>query len=230
MGAPSEASVTSLSIALPDASARARAASRGRKPMAEVTLHLDGGDSREIVVPTRVGRLLEEDAVALPLPADEAFDAIHALEGRVCFAMLTEMLSRRDHSSDEIRRKLASYGFRDIEIDASLARAREHRFLDDGRFAAYFIEERLRRGWGRRKIETELRRRGVDLEAVPGYPDAFFSEEDDRARARALLERKPVPEARAFDKLVRFLMSRGFGYGVAAEAVRERLDRAVGEI
>lgn len=229
MGEPAVPSCThevvEISVDLPDAAARARAQRIGRKAMAEVSLLLDSGDRREIVVPARVGRLLQDGAVELPREEDDAFDAVHALEGRVCFAMLTEMLARRDHAESEIRRKLSSYGFRDIEIEGSISRARELRFLNDDRFASYFIEERVRRGWGRRRIEAELSRRGVDAREVPGYPDAFFTEEGDLERLRALLARRRVPEQRAYEKLVRFLVSRGFPFGVAADAVRERLSQ-----
>lgn len=190
--------------------------------MAEVTLALDNGRSREIVVPTRVGRILLAEGIPLPQDEEAAFDAIHSLEGRVCLAMLTEMLSRRDHGTEEARRKLALYGFRDIEIDAALERATELRFLNDDRFVSYFIDERKRRGWGRRKVEVELKRRGIDLDAVPGWPDDYFSDDDDLARARELLARRPVPAANAFEKLVRRLMSKGFSYSVAAQAARER--------
>ena len=192
--------------------------------MAEVSVILGDGRSREIVVPTRVGRILQAEGLPLPQPEEEAFDAIHALEGRVCFTMLTEMLSRRDHGTSEARDKLVRYGFRDQEIDAALSRATEMRFLDDERFSGYFIEERKRRGWGRRKIEGELKRRGIFPDDIPGYPDAFFDDEDDLARARALLSRRDIPSGRAFDKLVRHLVSKGFSYGVAADAARARLE------
>lgn len=212
-----------IEVRLPDAAARARAASRGRKPVAEVDVTLDSGGVCQIVVPVRVGRLLQQDSLPLPLDVDDAFDAIHALEERVCYAMITEMLSRRDHAEDELRRKLRQYGFRDQEIASALERARSHRFVNDARFAAYFIEERIRRGWGRRKIELELVRKGVSLDEIPGYPDAFFSDDDDLNRARALLARKTVPRERAYEKLTRFLVSRGFSYGIATDAVRDLL-------
>lgn len=214
--------VTDIEVRLPDKARRASSSFSAKKPMAEVTLALDNGRSREIVVPTRVGRILQKDGIPLPRDEDDAFDAIHALEGRVCLTMLTEMLSRRDHGTEEARRKLALYGFRDIEIDAAIERATELRFLNDDRFVAYFIEERKRRGWGRRKVEVELKRRGIDLDAVPGWPEDYFSDEDDLSRARELLSRRPVPDSGAFEKLVRRLMSKGFSYGVAAQAARER--------
>lgn len=214
--------VTDIEVRLPDKARRASSSFLAKKPMAEVTLSLDNGHSREIVVPTRVGRILLAEGIPLPQDEDAAFDAIHAIEGRVCLTMLTEMLSRRDHGTEEARRKLSLYGFRDIEIDAALQRATELRFLNDDRFVSYFIDERKRRGWGRRKVEVELKRRGIDLDAIPGWPDEYFSDDEDLVRARELLANRPVPTTNAFEKLVRRLMSKGFSYGVAAQVARER--------
>ena len=108
--------------------------------------------------------------------------------------------------------------------DFAVERATEYRFLDENRFCSYFIEERKRRGWGQRKIETELKRRHVVLDDIPGYPEDFFAVDDDLARASALLAKRRVPEARGFEKLVRYLMAKGFSYHIAADAVKARLD------
>ena len=195
--------MTELEVRLPDRRS-ASSFSTSKKPMAEVSCIMDNGRSREIVVPVRVGRLLMTDAIALPLPEEEAFDAIHALEGKICFAQLTEMLSRRDYAVLEARERLL-------------------RFLDDCRFATYFISERIRRGWGRRKIEIELKRKGVDASDLPGYPEDFFSDDDELDRAIELLSRKSIPSVRPQEKLIRHLMAKGFSYSVSAEAARRRL-------
>ena len=163
------------------------------------------------------------DTLALPLPEEEAFDAIHALEGKIWFAQLTEMLSRRDYAVLEARERLLNYGYREIEIDAALSRAIDARFLDDSRFATYFISERIRRGWGRRKIEIELKRKGVDANDLPGYPEDFFSDDDELDRAIELLSRKSIPSVRPQEKLIRHLMAKGFSYSVSSEAARRRL-------
>lgn len=214
--------MTELEVRLPDRRS-ASSFSTSKKPMAEVSCIMDNGRSREIVVPVRVGRLLMTDAIALPLPEEEAFDAIHALEGKICFAQLTEMLSRRDYAVLEARERLLNYGYREIEIDAALSKAIDVRFLDDSRFATYFISERIRRGWGRRKIEIELRRKGVDANDLPGYPKDFFSDDDELDRAIELLSRKSIPSVRPQEKLIRHLMAKGFSYSVSAEAARRRL-------
>lgn len=220
----------SLTVALPErGSSRPASGFSGGKPMASVSMELETGERRDIVVPLRVGRLLRDEAPSFPCDVDETFASIHALEERVCFSVLTEILGRRDHSAFEMREKLRGYGYRAQEVEACIERAQELRYLDDARFSCYFIEERKRRGWGRRKIEQELKRKGVSIEDVPGYPEAFFSEDEDAERALALLARKSVPEGHAFEKLVRYLMAKGFSYGVAAGAVRARLTPQEGE-
>jgi len=216
---------TSIEVRLPKRGAAGSAwgASSHKKPMAEVTVVLEDGARLDIVVPVRAARVLAEDGPALPAEADEVFDRIHALEARTAMAQLTEMLGRRDHSVAEVRDKLRAYGYRPEEIEPTLARACDLRYLDDARFASYFIEERKRRGWGQRKIELELSRKGVPLDTVPGYPERFFSDEEDAARARALLARRRIPDTRPREKLIRFLMGKGFSFALAADAVGEHL-------
>ena len=215
--------VSEIEVALPDREQTARAAARAGKPVARVALFLEGGEERQIVVPVRVGRLLMEQDLALPRGSDEVFEQIHALEGTVCFAQLTDFISQREYSTSEARDKLARYGYRPQEIEPALARAREYRFLDDGRFALNFIESRKLRGWGRRKIELELRQRGVDCSELQGYPEAFFPDAEELSRARAVLARKAIPASNASEKLMRQLVNKGFSYSVSRAAVQERL-------
>lgn len=219
--------VSAIDIRLPErgSSQGFGGSSYGRKPMATAVIQRDDGVEKTISIPVRVARvLLKDDRIdRLPLSEDEVFTRIRTVEERVCFTMLAEMLSRRDHGSEEAREKLKAFGFLGDDIDRAIDRATELRFLNDDRFVASFIEERKRRGWGKRKIELELRRKGVDVRSISGYPERFFDEEDDEARARALLERKRVPDSRAYEKLVRFLLSKGFDYGISSACVKEHL-------
>ena len=59
---------------------------------------------------------------------------------------------------------------------------------------------------------------------MPGYADDYFAVEEDLAGASGLLARGRVPETCGFEKLVRFLMGKGFSYHIAADAVKPRLD------
>ncbi len=216
--------VTEIAFAYPSRAARATSAQPlSKKPAARIITTGDDARERTLFVPVRVARLVEQDELDLPLPYRTLRAHVFAREDEACFTALVEMLARRDHARAEAARKLTCAGYRPESVEAALSRAHAARYLDDARFCVQFIEERKRRGWGRRKIEHELIHRGVALEDLEGYPERFFSADDDLERARAILARKRVPESRAFEKLARHLIAKGFSYEVASEATRERL-------
>ena len=215
--------VEDIAFIYPDRTERAAAAYRKSRPKARVVCTLSSGDERTVYVPARVARAAAKETPDLPCDIGGLTNWIDAVGRRVCYAALVEMLAQRDHGESEARDKLARIGYPPAAIDEAVERARSSRFLDEERYMRYFIAERLRRGWGRRKIEQELRRKGADPTQLADYPDAFFSDDEDRCRAAELLRRKPIPDVRPFEKLIRFLMGRGFSYGVAADAVKARL-------
>lgn len=79
------------------------------------------------------------------------------------------ILAVRDHSEQELRRKLAApimgkNGPEEIDATAEdyervIARCHEHGYLDDSRFVARFIASRSRKGYGPARI-----RRGTESE------------------------------------------------------------------
>ena len=219
-----DAPVVDILITLPNR--RASGFTQGpsaRRPQAQVTFSCEQGHSRTFQVPTRVAKAFQKDEPDLPVSFDRARDTLFALERRCCLAHLVEMLSRREHAEAEVRRKLVAFGYHADAIDAAVELARDLRFLDDRRFVSSFVEERKRRGWGRRKIERELAQRGVRSEELLDEAAEHLSEDAERERARQVIARRRIPDERADEKLVRHLMSKGFSYGVASEVVKERL-------
>jgi regulatory protein len=133
------------------------------------------------------------------------------------------ILSHRDHSVEEIRRKLGQRGFVPEEVDAVVARLRRAGFLDDVRFAEAFVRERvLRRPMGRRGLLRELGRRGVSEEAAGAAIRAVWEEEgvDEAELVRRVLRRgSVVRDVRAL------LRRRGFDGDVVRMVLAERDDR-----
>lgn len=216
-------SICAVSYRFPTKADRASAQYRRSKPRAEVVFEPEAGEDLSFSVPPRVARSFAKADVSFPASYEYLRDELMRVDARECFAALVEALSRRDYGVAEISEKLRLMGFRTRSIEEAVERARDARYLDDTRYLRQFIEERKRRGWGRRKIELELKRRGEDPYALEDYPDAYFNQDDDLERACALLARKTVPEVRAFEKLTRFLMAKGFSYSVASSAVKDCL-------
>ncbi|MFR2032177.1 MAG: regulatory protein RecX [Collinsella sp.] len=141
--------VTEATVVFPDKKAVSSFSSgyASKKPCAHIDCELEGGFERSIWIPVRVARLYVKNRPDLPCDWDNFCEAVQLIERKCALTMVTEMLSRRDHATGEVRDKLARYGFHQPAIDFAVERATEYRFLDESRFCSYFIEERKRRGW-----------------------------------------------------------------------------------
>ncbi|KAA8996187.1 recombination regulator RecX [Affinibrenneria salicis] len=141
-----------------------------------------------------------------------------------------KVLSVRDYSEAEIRRKLAAYLFSAAdksapEDDDELSRAqmqdeieraveycRQNDWINDRRYALRYVHSRSRKGYGVQRIRAELGLKGVEKATI----SATLAECDiDWCRlARDAAEKKfglPLPvDWKEKAKLQRFLLSRGF--------------------
>ena len=76
-----------------------------------------------------------------------------------------ELLSRREHSEFELKRKLLQRRFESHLIDQVCTAMKNEGYLDDRRFAGLFLSARLRRkAEGRIRLEQRLREKGVSRE------------------------------------------------------------------
>ena len=57
--------------------------------------------------------------------------------------------------------------------------------VDDARYGRVFARSKVLSGWGQRRIEMELERRGVDPGGVRGWPDEFLEEAGSELEQRA---------------------------------------------
>ena len=132
------------------------------------------------------------------------------------------ILAVRDHSEQELRRKLSApvmgkNGPEEIDATAEdydrvIAWCYEHRYLDDDRFASRFLASRGRKGYGPARIRQELSQKGIARQVV----DQAMRECDIDwvSLAREQAQRKygePLPSAFTEKvKVQRFLLYRGY--------------------
>ena len=105
----------------------------------------------------------------------------------------------------------------------------ERGYLDDRRFAAAYAAERLKAGWGRRRIAGELLKRGVERSLVCGEAwDEVVAEQgaaDDDGLVLALARKRFAgqlaadPES-AKRRLAAFLARRGHDWDAIARITR----------
>ena len=123
-----------------------------------------------------------------------------------------DLLARREHSAQELRRKLEARAFDDDEIAQAMAELQRDGLQSDDRFAEAFVQQRFNAGMGPLKITHELRQKGIDEALAEEYLSAFadlWQESMTRERTRRFGE--PIPrDYAARMKQARFLQNRGF--------------------
>ena len=135
---------------------------------------------------------------------------------------VVDSLAARAQSVAEIRDKLALRGLSDADAAAVIAQAASFGYLDDAELAAQLARGHRARGYGRRRAERDLRRRGLgDVERAAAL-DAGYGDTDEVALARAALGARPTADPKAERRAVAFLLRRGFSPGAARSVVRER--------
>ena len=180
----------------------------------------------EILIPVAVGRKLkhlkDEDSLSVGSRAELLFQ-VREVSAHCIRLRVEDLLNRRDYSSSELSQKLRDDGYFASVVDSYISRLQEIGLLDDRRFADVFVRSKLSCGWGRAKIERELSRRGIAVSDLSGWPDDYFTDEDELGRAFDLASRRRLTGKNDFQKLVRFLCSRGFSMGISMDAARRVL-------
>lgn len=98
--------------------------------------------------------------------ADELEHIIKMAENRRAYNCAVSYLSRRDHSSKELILKLGQKGLKESAVYA-VEKLKNEGYVDDERFARMYIRELINiKKYGKRRIEQELYRKGVEREII----------------------------------------------------------------
>jgi regulatory protein len=138
-------------------------------------------------------------------------------------------LARRFHSERELLIKLKSKSYEERLIKVVLSDLKEKSFIDDKVFANHFIEEKLKKKrWGKNKIRAALFSKGISASIIDESLRSFDSEQDQNATAIELAKKKfeslikrETDNKKIKQKLISYLMSRGFEYEISAVAVNK---------
>lgn len=120
------------------------------------------------------------------------------------------LLSRREHSRSELRRKLAPHCEDPATLETLLDELERGNWLSQERFAESIVNRRAA-GYGTRRILQELRRHEVPDETLGGLSERLRSTEQARAQ-QVWLKRfgSPPSDAREHAKQYRYMAARGF--------------------
>lgn len=140
---------------------------------------------------------------------------------------LSALCAKGEHCTGDLRQKMRQWGLSEQDAEAVLQRLVEQHFVDDGRYARAFVEDKVEyNGWGPRKIEQALKMKHVSDEII----DEALAEVTDEKYVEKLM-----PLARSkwrgisaetdyerSQKLIRWALGRGFTF----DQIRKCIDNA----
>ena len=134
-------------------------------------------------------------------------------------AAAAEILSRREHSAAELRRKLRAKGFGPAACAVALDRLEERGYQSDDRFAEMWIRTRMRgKGVSRSALHLALAEKGVDRETSRRAIDAYETAHPDcfEVALQAHIDALPMDPASVErgeqDRYIQRLVRKGFPF------------------
>jgi regulatory protein len=153
-----------------------------------------------------------------PQPLDEGAlyqYAVRALGRQMrTVAELKRLMSKRVEPGDQGETKMA----------AVIARLVDQRYLDDHTFASTYTRLRQEnQSFGKRRVQQELTRKGVQAELVATTLETAYAQITDEELARRYISRKRIPKPeddRQTARLIRRLVGAGFSFTVISKLLK----------
>ena len=134
-------------------------------------------------------------------------------------------LEKRDRTEKEVIDKLTKIGFSESLILQTLSRLKEAGLVNDQDYAIRYMESLARKGRGRLRIMSEMRRKGLGEELVKNTleDEALASDEHERAKREAKKAWDAISDKtdvrKALAKVNRKLVMLGYSYDVIGEVI-----------
>lgn len=128
-----------------------------------------------------------------------------------------------ERCSSDVKAKCRKLNIEVSEIPTYILRLQEDGFLDEFRYAKTFIRSKISRKWGPQKIQTALQAKFIPAEIFqPLLSDIAQDDLREKIRVLANQKRKTIKGKTSSEiqqKLVRFLIGRGFSYPLIKDAL-----------
>jgi regulatory protein len=110
-------------------------------------------------------------------------------------------------------------------VEMVILRLKDQKYLNDSNYAAaYSAYRRDTEKFGRRRVVTDLKVKGVHPEVIEKAVDEAYSSVDEQALARAFLKRKRLKKPannKDAARIFRALMRAGFGVSVSIKVLKD---------
>lgn len=141
------------------------------------------------------------------------------VNSRRAFLKACDLLALRDHSSRELLTKLRQKGYGEGAGEA-VEKLTEEGYVDDERFARAYAAELVRvKHFGRRRIVTELLKKGIDPSLARDIADETEVDEDEILVALKRKYGRCLDTEKGVRRAVNGLAAMGYGYSEIKQAI-----------
>ena len=147
-----------------------------------------------------------------------------AITEQEAYLQLAALCAQAEHCQQEMRDKMRRWELDETAQNRIVARLIKERYIDDERYARAFVKDKIRYNkWGRRKVQQALWQKHIDSEIQQRVLDEIDEKEYlDVLRPLLKQKRKSIKAASDYElnqKLVRFALSRGFGFDIILQCL-----------
>jgi len=163
----------------------------------------------------RVGKLVDEKDLKKITSQEE-------LNKAQAYALM--LLGYRERSLREIKIRMRQKGYEEKLVEKVVKYLKDRNLINDKRFTQLWAESRIKKGYGRWRIQSELEQKGVNREIGDEILKDLYSGIDEVQVALDLVEKKrwvSKEPPRLTERVSNLLRRRGFSFEVISNVVEK---------
>ncbi len=145
---------------------------------------------------------------------------------KVLFSKINNFISYRIRSEKEVRDRLLKENVNEDQLNEIISKYKDEKIIDDNYFAKIFFDNKAKyNNWSIRKIEYELKLKGISTEIINtlkyDYLDLEFENAKNIVDKKIYNWNKKYDKFKLKNKIYSFLSQKGFSYDVINTIVEE---------
>lgn len=156
----------------------------------------------------------------MELDGEQLDELENAVNVRRAFNKASDLLSRRDHSEKELLLKLRQKGC-EAGAEQAIEKLKGYGYVDDYRFAqSYASELRRLKHFGKRRIELELMKKGVDRSIISETLEEIEFDVEDLAEFISRKYYRNLNDEKGVQKTINALVRAGYTFSQIKDALK----------
>ncbi len=141
----------------------------------------------------------------------------------------SRLCARNEKCEQDIRKKLNQWGVENEEVRNIIHELKDSGFIDHQRYASAFVRDKVRfNHWGRNKIAHALRAKNIEEPVISEALEQISPQQYEKALLEEMEKKnrtiKSSDQRERRNKLIQFLLQKGFEYGKVFELVDEKME------